>query len=238
MFSEFESRSSRGIDFGSCCPRQADASLSRFAGAASATGCAVEDHPHLHLTSFALQIDQLKQNAVAASSDFASQVRLLDTENMQLKRQILQLQQQHGQQTLQSATSSEPRSSSDVQQQRDVMKSLELAHAEQQKLGAAAFAAQSECARLQHQVASATSMNAVMQDTVTRHERKIEQQQHEIHELQSHVEDLRAQAARATACATAAEAEIVGVSAAAIASAAAADNEREHQQQFMPVTQQ
>ena len=177
------------------------------------------------------QIDQLKQSAVAASSDFASQIRLLDTENMQLKRQILQLQQQHEQQILQSATSSEPRSSSEEQQQRDIMKSLDLAHAEQQKLGAAAFAAQSECARLQHQLASASSMNAVMQDTITRHERKIEQQQHEIQELQSHIEDLREQAARAAARATAAEAEVVGVSSAAIASAAAADNEREHQQQ-------
>jgi hypothetical protein len=180
---------------------------------------------HVHV-----QVDQLQQDAAAAADDFASQIRQLDSDNAALKLQILQLQQQ---QSLQTASDSRNGASPNQQRQLDAMRSLEVAHAEQQKLSAMASAAQSECSRLQQQLASAASTTKAMQDAADHQQRLFEQQQLQTHELRLHVEEARMQASRATARASAAEAEVVRISAAAIEAAAAADREREEQQQHI-----
>lgn len=175
----------------------------------------------------------MQRDAIAVSDDFASQIRHLGSENALLKQQNLQLQQQLQHQSLQAATCTKNSVSADEQRLHDAMRSLELAHAEQQKMSAAASAAQSECDRLQLRLTSVSSAMKALQDTTSHHEQHIEQQQIQIHELQSHVEEARGQAARSAARASAADAEIVRISAAASEAAAAAEKEREEQQQII-----
>ena len=184
-----------------------------------------------------MQVDELKREAVAASHDFSSRMRQLETENGQLKQQYLQLkqqhhqQQQHQQQAVQAAVGAHHSASSKQQQHDDMMKSLELAYVEQQKFTALASASQSECNLLKQQLITSSSAMTALQDTVNRQERQIELQLQQIQELQSHVEKERIQAAAAIARASASDAEMFQISRAAMAAAAVSETEMAKQQQ-------
>lgn len=179
------------------------------------------------------QVDQLKQDAVAASMEFSSRIRQLDSENGLLKQQLMQQQQHHHQQTSQAAAGAQKFASADQQRERDLLKELDLAYAQQQTLTGIASDAKSECERLQQQLTSSSCRMAALQDSCNQQQLQIEQQQRQIHELQSHVAEERLQSALVAARASAAEAENAHVSRVTAIAAAASEKELADQQQVI-----
>jgi len=176
------------------------------------------------------QIEQLKEDAVASTREFSSRMRQLEVENVQLKQQLLQQQQQ---QALQSAAGLKNDTPS-----KDVMKLMEQAHAEQQKMTLVASAAQMKCDCLEQQLAASLSAIRELQDTAKRQQQQTERQEQQVHEWQLQVEEERILTARAVARASTAEAEVVRISHAAMATAAAAEREFEDQQQCVLTLQE